>query len=248
MRQSEFILDERIIEEAAMTIIQNMSMISLLSNALYVVMLMLFFAARKKNIFSEVRAVSVPLKTVPLCAVIGCSANVITNVVISVIPWPDSFVTSFSSHNVILTAGDSLPVMIMSICVMTGIVEEILFRGLFITRLRRSSGRAVSVIVSSAVFALCHANPIAISYAFFIGVIFGIIFLKYDSMLPTAVCHIFYNLTSIAMTFLADNIILLFAAFFVSCALFTGSMYLTLRKQHGETDNLKEGTQNDETL
>lgn len=233
---------QRIIQNFSAAWLENINMLSLLSSALFVVLLMLFFAARKRNFFNEARIASVTFKTIPLCVVLGVSANVVVNTIISIIPWPSSFVEQINSSNGPIMSEGSFITQILSVCVMTGIVEELIFRGLLISRLRRSAGSAVCVFFSAAIFALAHAgsSPIAISYSFFIGLIFAAIFVKYDSIIPTAICHAFFNFTSLITAANVERIgINLAAAIIFAClALFIASLYLLLKKDRNVSDNL----------
>ena len=52
------------------------------------------------------------------------------------------------------------------------------------------------MFVSSVLFGLAHGTPLAIGYAFLIGMVFAAVYLRYGTILPGIVCHCFFNLTS----------------------------------------------------
>jgi membrane protease YdiL (CAAX protease family) len=75
------------------------------------------------------------------------------------------------------------------------IVEEIVFRGIVLGGLVNLTNGVVAVVVSAVVFAGIHAfgGVAQMTAAFMIGLLFGWLYLRTRSIVPTAVAHIIYD-------------------------------------------------------
>ena len=73
------------------------------------------------------------------------------------------------------------------------IVEELMFRKIFVDRLT-PYGDAVAILIPSLIFGLFHGNLYQFFYAFFLGAIFSYIYLKTGKLSYTIVLHCFINI------------------------------------------------------
>lgn len=73
------------------------------------------------------------------------------------------------------------------------IVEELMFRKLFIDRLTQY-GDAVAIFLPALMFGLFHGNLYQFFYAFFLGVAFSYIYVKTGKIIYSTLLHIFINL------------------------------------------------------
>lgn len=83
------------------------------------------------------------------------------------------------------------------------ISEELLLRGMIFGRLRRDFPAAAAIIVSSAIFAVLHGNPVWICYALVLGIILGIIRETTGSLICPIVFHIAFNAMGYLVTFIS---------------------------------------------
>ncbi len=80
------------------------------------------------------------------------------------------------------------------------IMEEVLFRGLIFRRLRTYCKFPVALIVSSLIFGLCHGNILQFFYAFLLGLLMGLLYERFRTLLAPIVFHAAANLFSVAVT------------------------------------------------
>jgi membrane protease YdiL (CAAX protease family) len=75
------------------------------------------------------------------------------------------------------------------------IVEEIIFRGIVLEGLVNVTNSVVAVVVSAVIFAGIHVvgGVAQMTTAFIIGLVFGWLYLRTRSIVPTAVAHVIYN-------------------------------------------------------
>ena len=103
---------------------------------------------------------------------------------------------------------------ILSSGIIGPILEEMLFRYVFLNRLRNFFTTRNAILLSSLVFALLHGNIITMIYAFIMGFIFAYVYVKYDNIKVSIMCHIGAN--TIVIFLISFNIwILLLGLFWV---------------------------------
>jgi len=86
-----------------------------------------------------------------------------------------------------------LPIAIVVIGIMPGIVEELLCRGYIQTRLSQRWGRSVSILVTAALFAILHMDPLQSLFALGLGIYLGVITERTGSIRPAMFAHIANN-------------------------------------------------------
>lgn len=99
-------------------------------------------------------------------------------------------VTSFDYE----TKNDAATVLtdVVSSVIAAPIAEELFFRGVVLKQTSRVSAR-FGIVFSAVMFGLMHGNPYQFVMATVIGLFFGYITVKTDSLIPSIVCHIAIN-------------------------------------------------------
>ena len=85
------------------------------------------------------------------------------------------------------------------VALLPAVFEEILFRGVLLQGLE-SFGKAGSVLLCGALFALYHQNPAQTVYQFCCGAAFALVALKSGSVLPTVLSHFLNNAAILILT------------------------------------------------
>ena len=98
--------------------------------------------------------------------------------------------------------GAGLVLALVSIGLVAGVAEEILFRGLLQRSLERRlagvrGGAVLAVLTASAAFALAHWDPVHTPAAFFLGLYLGAVTRLTGSVRPAMVCHVVNNLGAV---------------------------------------------------
>lgn len=89
---------------------------------------------------------------------------------------------------------------IFAVCLLPAVCEEMFFRGLLLDSLREVSDW-FAVIVSAVMFMLVHASPLQTLYQFAGGLIFAIVAIKSNSILPGIVMHFLNNFYAILLDY-----------------------------------------------
>ena len=201
--------------------------ISLATNLLLILGIIIYFIIRKKNVCRELGLRKFPLYVLPLCAILGYSMQYVMGLILTLIPWPESFIQNFEETYAGID-NSGLLITILSVSIVTGFTEELIFRVLPMSRLGKAFGAVFSVMISSLIFGVAHITPIAIFYATLLGVLLGIIYHKYKSIWPCAIVHMFFNMASvIGLPTTSPTFVLAFYFTGISLAVLTG--YFILR-------------------
>ena len=91
-----------------------------------------------------------------------------------------------------LIFGRSILLRIIIVSLIGPFVEELIFRKFIIDRLNLY-GEKIAIFVSALLFGLFHGNLFQFFYAFFLGLIFGYVYLRYGKLLYTVLLHVIIN-------------------------------------------------------
>jgi membrane protease YdiL (CAAX protease family) len=83
------------------------------------------------------------------------------------------------------------------------VVEELFFRGFVFAGLRGRYGWPKAALVSSALFAVIHLQPLAIPPVFIMGTIFAILYQRSGSLWPAILMHLATNALGLGAAYLA---------------------------------------------
>lgn len=81
------------------------------------------------------------------------------------------------------------------------VAEEIFFRGFMYKAVKKKTGAAVAVIITSVVFSLLHAHIVGFVPIFALGVLLAYLYEKTGSLTSSIAVHISHNLAMVALVF-----------------------------------------------
>ena len=100
------------------------------------------------------------------------------------------------------SSSSALILTFISICILTPISEELLFRGYILDSINRIHGKWPAILLSSLLFGLVHFDPYIIGMATIGGVIYGWIRIRTGSLIPGIVAHAMWNTMALIVTYL----------------------------------------------
>jgi len=94
--------------------------------------------------------------------------------------------------------------MMFAFALLPSIVEELVFRGLILTELKKY-GKWPAIIASAALFSIFHVNPAQTVHQFALGLIFAIIVVYSGKLILAMLVHFVNNAIVITYTFAMEN-------------------------------------------
>lgn len=188
--------NEEIINGTTEFMMSNMNWLALISGVLTLVVLWLFFIIRKKKVFREASLCKFEANKVLPIILLGIAAAFFISCALTLLPLPESLMEAYMESSQGLTSG-SLPVIFISTVIVAPIVEEVVFRGLVLSRLKKAMNVWVAVVISSLLFGLMHAQLLWVIYAFALGMLLAIVAERLNSIGASIILHMAFNLVGV---------------------------------------------------
>ena len=213
-------LDETAVTQLLEQTVGQAVMISLISNLLTILIVCLIQTVRRRNLGAECGLRPVNLLRCPTFLLFGAALNVFVSGSISFLPLPEAVLEAFENQYAALYGNTPLWLEILSIAVITGITEELIFRGLVNSRLARALPARTVILVSSVIFGLAHGVLVAVVYSALLGMVFCIMYEKFRSVIPSVLTHVAFNATSYLLAAMDERWMLPVYLFSVAAVLF----------------------------
>ncbi len=92
---------------------------------------------------------------------------------------------------------------LITVGILGPICEEMIFRGLMFQRLCGYVKPTIAVLISALMFGLYHGNIVQGVYAFFLGIVMALCYLRFQTIWAPILIHIMANITSVCITEIA---------------------------------------------
>ena len=163
-----------------------------LGGALAVGVLALVALIRKKKVSEALGFKKVSPKALGFAALVGVLYNAVVMLYSGII---NSLVNTGYQEATSALTGGSLIVTAICVCICAPIIEEIIFRGTAFRASGKLMPKVVAAAVASLFFALAHGtNLVWLSYTFVMGLVACYLTNKYESILPSILFHVVFNL------------------------------------------------------
>lgn len=175
--------------------------LTLISGLLTLAVVLAFYLIRRKKLGEALWLRPVPAPALLAGASLAPAMYFVVVLVLSVLPadWMENYGEASSG----IVTGTLVGVI--SVALVAPVVEEFIFRGLIMTRLSRVMPGGLAVLLSAAVFGLCHGELVWFCYAFVLGIFFAFIDLRAGSILPSILGHITFNAIGQIMSFVPET-------------------------------------------
>ena len=191
--------DEEAIYDAMMDM--DVTALMLISGLLTLAVVLAFYLIRRKKLSDALWLRPVPAPTLLTGA--SLAPALYFAVLIVLVMLPESWTESYGEASADIATGTVAGVI--SVALVAPIVEEFIFRGLIMTRLSRVMPGWLAVLLSAAVFGLCHGDLVWFCYTFVVGAVFAFIDLRAGSILPSVLGHIMFNAIGQIMSFVPET-------------------------------------------
>lgn len=197
-----FVFFVGMVSSTAMMTMENamdyLSLISGVAQLLYLLVVIAVLKLRKANLKDRCGIVRVPCKEYVIPAIAAISFSLFSNIAQSIVPIPEALVSGMSDD-----MGNSVIAFVIAIFVIAPVAEEITFRGLIMTKLRKVFSAPIAILVSALLFGLIHfmaGGVVTVIHAFLGGLIFALVYEKTQSILPAIVAHFFANIGGVLVS------------------------------------------------
>lgn len=171
---------------------------SVLASLITVLAFIAIFLLQSKNFAKEIELRKISPLICCVMPIFGAAANVLMAVVISSVPFPESWMNEYNTA-ISTIVEDTTAATVIFTALLAPLCEEITLRGLVHTRLRKVLPTFWAMLISSLVFGVMHGIKIQIIYAFLLGLLLAWIFEKTNSLLSPILFHIGFNVCGLVI-------------------------------------------------
>lgn len=137
---------------------------------------------------------------IPVLLVMGFSLNMLVSLLFAVLPIPEELLLDYEEQSEMLNETSLLSVL--STAVFAPLSEELVFRGLLISRLRRGLPTLLAALIPSLIFGLIHGQILWICYAFLLGLCLSFVCLRTRSTSASVLLHAAFNASGFVLPLL----------------------------------------------
>lgn len=179
----------------------NVTTLTAISGLLTIAIVLIFYLIRRKKLSEALWLRPLPAPALLTGAALAPALYFVVTIALAALP--EQWLESYSEASADLGTGGIIGVA--AVVLVAPVVEEFIFRGLMTTRLSRAMPGWLAVVLSAALFGLCHGHPVWFGYAFVLGMFFGFIDLRSGSILPSILGHLAFNAIGQVFSLLPDN-------------------------------------------
>ena len=180
---------------------ENMTIMLIISGVLTIIFgfVVLLLRGRKPLKFIQFRALSI--KNTLLMAIMGVGCAFFVNSLMTIIRI-DQYLPDNVTEQLMEMMTGNVFLAFLAIGIIVPIYEEILVRGLIFSELRINMKLWLALVLQGLIFGLMHGNLLQFSYTFPVGIVLGIVYVKYRSIWAPILIHLVWNSTSMLMGYL----------------------------------------------
>ena len=175
----------------------DVTALTLISGLLTLAFVLAFYLIRRKKLGEALWLRPVPAPTLFTGASLAPALYFVVTIVLAMLPA--SWMENYGEASADIATGTVVGVI--SVALVAPVVEEFIFRGLTMTRLSQVMPGWLAVLLSAAIFGLCHGELVWFCYTFVVGAFFAFIDLRAGSILPSVLGHIMFNAIGQIMSF-----------------------------------------------
>lgn len=223
MEELSLKISEIATEEVTNFVYENAILLAVVADVLAVLIVWLFFVIRKKKFANEVNIRRIDNQLYPWLVLLGASLAFVVLGVLSLLP--EEVMEEYGEASSMLVTTPSF-LSILAEAVLVPVCEEIFFRGLIFSRLKKAMPVVWALVISAALFGIVHGtNPVWFGYAFALGCVFAFTVYKTGSIVSTMILHMIFNLLGgtvlpMVLEFIPDVVFYVAALLALACVVF----------------------------
>ncbi len=169
---------------------------------------------KKKKLSKELYLKKFRLVVIVPLLLMGIGLNIVLNQIFYVIPFPESWLLAYENSVIPMNPDNCVFTMIFTVFV-APIVEEVIFRALAYSKLKRAMPTVAAAVLLSVVFGLIHGSLMQMVTIPFFGLVLVWVLERTKSLYAAILYHSVFNATAMWLTLnaetVSENTLLVFA-------------------------------------
>lgn len=173
-------------------ILQNTGWVAVLYGLMTLFFVWFIFAIRKQKMREEAGLVAFSGKMILPIILLAISSVIAIQCAFELLPIPEEMMLEYEESIVGMMRGSIISIFIANV-IMAPVVEEVIFRGLVLSRLQKAMPSVLAAVITSIAFGLLHGQILWICYATLLGIMMSFVALSCKSTLASMLYHIIFN-------------------------------------------------------
>ena len=226
-------------EQVTAAVMDQAMLMTFISGITVLLIYWVIFLIRKKKLTAEVMIRPIPTKGILPIVLLAIAFNVITSVLIGIVPWPQSWMDSYIMNSSVI---DNSLIAWLTAVLMAPVLEEVVFRGLMYTRLKKGMTIVTATVLTSLAFGIMHGTIIWAIYTFIFSIVLIWVFEKFRSLTANIILHMAYNLSGMAMSLIPEDAGAIVWILFAASIVFAVVAYHMIQKIATKLPGMEEET------
>lgn len=187
--------------------LQNTNYVLLASSIFTVLILMLIYKLKKRNIKNELLILKTRNSNLLIAILFGLSVWLVNSGIVGLVEYSGAFQSAFDKFaetTSLITEGSFFSAFLVA-GIIAPFAEEFLFRGVIYRTLNRYFSIITSILVQAILFGIFHGNMVQGVYATFLGIVFGYITYKSKSLWPAVIAHMSNNILALTLPYILPS-------------------------------------------
>lgn len=187
--------------------LQNTNYVLLASSIFTVLILMLIYKLKKRNIKNELLILKTRNSNLLIAILLGLSVWLVNSGIVGLVEYSGVFQSAFDKFaetTSLITEGSFFSAFLVA-GIIAPFAEEFLFRGVIYRTLNRYFSIITSILVQAILFGIFHGNMVQGVYATFLGIVFGYITYKSKSLWPAVIAHMSNNILALTLPYILPS-------------------------------------------
>lgn len=164
-------------------------------NLITLILLSLIYSAFGNRLLAKTCFRHISFKNITYVALLGVGITIVISYFISVLLSliPNYLNSYYASIQTITEITNTSPIQVVFITILIPIYEEIFFRGIIFEHFKKNYNIISATILQALVFGLVHGIGIQLISSFIFGLVLGLIYIRYNSLVANSVLHMIIN-------------------------------------------------------
>lgn len=179
-------------EDVTAYIVSKVNLMVIINYTVLPLITVILFAIRKVKVREYIKTAKLDLKMIPMIVCFALATQLVSgllitglNMIVSTQSGMEAMQDAIQSDNIVLG--------FIALAIFAPVVEEFFFRGVIFTKLKNHMNVKVALFIQAAFFSFVHLNLAQMLPTLLLGIVTGILYLKYKDIKVPILLHMVYN-------------------------------------------------------
>lgn len=229
---------EFIQEDVANYMYSNVNLLVIINYTLLPLLTLMIFAIRKVKVREYIKTAKFDGKLIPVIACFALGTQLLSGILIQLLSLVLSTQNGMEAMQNAIKS-DNLLLGLISLSIFAPIVEEFFFRGVIFTKLKNHMNVKVALVIQALLFSLVHFNLAQMLPTIVLGLVTGILYLKYEDIKVPILLHMVYNTYAVIVGNLPESAYPVCGLIVIAASIASIVILVRMRKEEHKKEDIE---------